>query len=79
MAATGVDFIEGQAMSSRDVAREGLQRLPHGPLHIAGDGNRMAEPLLRGTDRRQSVALMTAGAAALYGLKVPTLPAEGED
>lgn len=79
IAATGVDFSDGQAMTAGDVAREGLQRLPHGPLHIAGEGNRMAEPFLRGTDRRQSVALMTAGAASLYDLRAPELPTAAED
>ena len=78
MAASGVEFAAGQAMAPVDVAKEGLARLPHGPVHIAGEGNRMAAELLRGTDRRQSVAMMSAGAAALYGLDNPALPAAGE-
>ena len=61
-------------MASEDVAREGLERLPHGPLHVAGEGNRAVQALLRGEDRRQSVAMMSAGAAGLYGLKPPELP-----
>jgi short-subunit dehydrogenase len=79
MAASGVLFEEGQAMDCADVAREGLAQLPHGPQHVAGEGNRMAAELLRGPDRRQSVALMTAGAAGLYGLAMPEIPVAGED
>lgn len=78
MAATGVNFAPGDAMSPDDVAREGLERLPHGPVHVAGAGNRAAAALIRGEDRRQSVALMGAGAAGLYGLQPPSLPT-GED
>ncbi len=74
MAATGVNFAPGDAMASEDVAREGLEHLPHGPLHVAGEGNRAVQALLRGEDRRQSVAMMSAGAAGLYGLKPPELP-----
>ena len=74
IAATGVDFAAGQAMDPADVAREGLRQLPHGPLHVAGEGNRMAASLLRGDDRRQSIAMMSAGAASLYGLTVPDIP-----
>lgn len=79
MAASGVDFAPGQAMDPAEVAREGLERLPHGPLHIAGEGNRLAAELLRGADRRQSVAMMSAGAAALYGLTPPELPVAWRD
>ena len=78
MAATGVDFVEGQAMDSADVAREGLEQLPHGPVHIAGEDNRLAAQFLRGPDWRQSVAMMSAGAAGLYGLTPPDLPAAEE-
>ncbi|MEH6635677.1 MAG: SDR family NAD(P)-dependent oxidoreductase [Halioglobus sp.] len=74
IAATGVDFEEGQAMDPATVAREGLQQLPHGPLHVAGDGNRMAASMLRGDNRRQSIAMMSAGAAGLYDLPVPEIP-----
>jgi len=49
----------------------------HGPLHVAGEGNRMAASLLRGDDRRQSIAMMSAGAAGLYGLAVPKIPDSG--
>ena len=78
MAATGADFAAGQAMDPAEVAREGLQQLPHGPLHVAGEGNRMAATVLRSEDRRQSIAMMTAGAAGLYKLAVPDLPTTGE-
>ena len=66
-------------MDPADVASEGLAQLPHGPVHIAGESNRMVSELLRGPDRRQSVALMTAGAAALYGLDIPALPVAGKE
>lgn len=74
MTASGLAFEAGQAMDPMDVAREGLEHLPHGPVHIAGEGNRAGAEFLRGSDRRQSVALMSAGSAALYGLPVPDLP-----
>jgi short-subunit dehydrogenase len=79
MASSGVQFEAGQAMASDEVAREGLAHLPHGPVHIAGEGNRVAAEFLRGPDRRQSVAMMSAGAAALYGLANPELPAAGDE
>ncbi len=79
IAATGVNFQAGHAMDPADVAREGLAQLPLGPVHVAGEGNRMAATALRGADRRQSVAMMSAGAAGLYGLPVPALPGDDED
>lgn len=74
MSDSGVTFSEGQAMDPAEVATEGLAQLPHGPVHVAGEGNRAGVPLLRGEDRRLSVALMSAGSAALYGLETPELP-----
>ena len=74
MAATGIDFGDGGAMDPDDVAREGLENLGQGPVHIAGEGNREIAPLLRGENRRQSVALMSAGAAGMFGLEAPDLP-----
>ena len=79
MAASGVNFASGQAMDPAAVAREALSQLPHGPVHIAGENNRLAAAVLRGEDRRQSVAMMSAGAATLYGLEPPDLPTAGED
>jgi short-subunit dehydrogenase len=78
MAESGIRFEAGAAMDPMVVASEGLAHLPYGPLHVAGDGNRQFAALLRGEDRRQSVALMSAGAAGLYGLPVPPLPAANE-
>jgi short-subunit dehydrogenase len=75
MAASGIDFEPGHAMDPMTVAREGLAQLPHGPVHVAGDGNRAGAAILRSEDRRQSVSLMSAGSAGLYGLPVPELPA----
>ncbi|MFT4517728.1 MAG: short-subunit dehydrogenase [Halioglobus sp.] len=75
MAESGATFESGQAMDAAQVAREGLAQLAHGPLHIAGDDNRAGAAFLRGEDRRLSIALMSSGSAALYGLEVPDLPA----
>jgi short-subunit dehydrogenase len=74
MAASGIDFESGHAMDPMDVASEGLAQLPHGPIHVAGDNNRIAAQILRGEDRRQSVTMMSAGSAGLYGLPLPDLP-----
>ncbi len=72
MAASGIQFEPGHAMDPMAVAREGLARLPHGPLHVAGDNNRLGRrrPARRGstTIRRTDeywlrVSLWTAGAA----------------
>lgn len=71
MASSGVRFAEGQAMDPAEVAREGLEQLPYGPLHVAGEGNRLGVPLLRSENRRLSIALMTSGAAAMYDLPIP--------
>ena len=78
MADSGVAFTDGQAMDPAEVAREGLLALPQGPIHVAGEGNRSAAEILRAGDRRQSVAMMSAGAAALYEKEMPTLPAAGD-
>ena len=75
MTASGIDFEAGHAMDPTVVTKEGLARLPHGPVHVAGADNRLGAAILRGEDRRQSVALMSAGSAGLYGLPVPDLPA----
>jgi len=75
MASAGIDFAPGEAMDPEDVAREGLEQLPHGPVHAAGAQNRAAAAFMRGAERRQAVALMTAGSAALFGLPAPELPA----
>jgi short-subunit dehydrogenase len=77
MTASGIRFEAGHAMDPMTVAMEGLAQLPHGPLHVAGDNNRLGATILRGEDRRQSVALMSAGSAGLYGLPVPGLPETG--
>lgn len=77
MTASGIRFEQGYAMDPMAVAREGLAQLPHGPLHVAGETNRTVAAILRGEDRRQSVALMSAGSASLYGLPVPQLPDAG--
>ncbi|MDE0950145.1 MAG: SDR family NAD(P)-dependent oxidoreductase [Halioglobus sp.] len=73
MAASGIDFEVGHTMDPAVVANEGLTQLPHGPLRIAGAQNRLGAAILRGEDRRQSVALMSAGTAGLYHLPVPDL------
>lgn len=74
MAASGINFAQGQAMDSDEVAREGLAQLAHGPIHVAGENNRAGAEILRGDNRRQSVALMSQGAASLYQLPMPELP-----
>lgn len=74
MTASGIDFEPGHAMEPEVVAKEGLAQLPHGPVHIAGANNRLGAAILRGEDRRRSVALMSAGSAGLYALPVPDLP-----
>jgi short-subunit dehydrogenase len=74
MSASGIVFEEGHAMDPMTVAREGLANLPQGPVHIAGENNRLGAAILRGENRRQSVTLMSAGSAGLYGLPAPELP-----
>ena len=74
MTAAGISFGAGEAKDPDDVAREGLERLPHGPLHVAGAENREAAAFMRSQDRRQPVAAMTAGSAALFDLPIPDLP-----
>jgi short-subunit dehydrogenase len=71
MASSGIVFEPGQAMDPAEVATLGLDNLSNGPVYVAGAMNQLGVPLLRGEDRRQSVALMTAGTAALYGLEMP--------
>jgi uncharacterized protein len=74
MAASGINFAAGEAMDPDDVAREGLAQLSQGPIHIVGENNRMGAAFLRSENRRQTVSLMTQGAAGLYQLPVPDLP-----
>ena len=74
MSASGIHFEPGHAMDPMTVAVEGLEQLRHGPLHVVGGDNRQAAAILRGEDRRQSIALMSAGSAGLYGLPMPVIP-----
>jgi short-subunit dehydrogenase len=74
MNTSGIHFEPGQAMDPMTVALEGLEQLPHGPLHVVGEDNRQGAAILRGEDRRQSIALMSAGSAGLYGLPIPEIP-----
>ncbi len=74
MADAGIDFQDGEAMDPDEVAREGLERLPHGPLHIAGEHNRAVADFMRSGERRTPVSLVTQASAALFGLQAPTLP-----
>lgn len=74
MERSGIQFEqdgESVAMNAEDVAREGLENLAEGPLHIAGENNRGVGDLLRGSDRRQAVELMTFGAASMYDKPFP--------
>ncbi len=74
MRASGIDFTSTTAMTADQVAREGLENLAEGPVHVAGENNRGAAAMMRGENRRLSVALMSAGAAQMYGLPAPRLP-----
>jgi short-subunit dehydrogenase len=74
MSASGIRFEPDHAMDPMTVAVEGLEHLSHGPLHVVGGDNRQAAAILRGEDRRQSIALMSAGSAGLYGLPIPEIP-----
>lgn len=65
MAASGI-ALGDNAMAAAEVAAEGLAALPQGPVHVAGENNRMFASLLRGEDRRQSIELMSQGAAGMY-------------
>ena len=74
MADSGIAFEPGQAMDPADVAREGLEQLSHGPIHVAGAGNRDSAGLMRDANRRMTVGFMSMGAATMYGKNVPELP-----
>ena len=47
------------------VADEGLAQLGKTPVWIAGESKRALSPFLRSDDRRQTIEVMTAGAAAM--------------
>ncbi len=70
MARSGVAIGEA-AMRPEQVAREALEALPAGPLHVAGADNRAFASLLRGEDRARSIAMMSQGAAGMYGKPWP--------
>ncbi|MEZ4217214.1 MAG: SDR family NAD(P)-dependent oxidoreductase [Myxococcota bacterium] len=63
----GTDPLPG--MDADDVAREGLERLPHGPSWVAGEANRKSFEMLRGLPRKSAVKALSAGARAVYGLE----------
>jgi short-subunit dehydrogenase len=62
------------AMSPAAVAAEGLAALAEGPLHVAGDSNREFAAMLRSEDRRNTIDLMSQGAASMYGRPYPLKP-----
>jgi short-subunit dehydrogenase len=55
------------AMTSDDVAGEGLEHLADGPVWVPGDGNRAGFDYVRSLDRRDAVTTMSAAARALWG------------
>jgi hypothetical protein len=59
------------AMEPDEVAREALENLGRGPVHIAGDANRQAASGLRSAPRDQVVAAMSAAVAEMYGIPLP--------
>ncbi len=73
MRESGVDLGDS-AMSAAAVAAEGLAALAEGPLHVAGESNRGFAALLRSEDRRNTIELMSQGAAAMYGRPYPLEP-----
>lgn len=73
MARSGIDFGAGEGftpMAPAQVAMEGLQQLPNGPTHVAGENNRSMAELLR-SDRRQAIDFLSMGAASLYHKPFP--------
>ncbi len=59
------------AMEPDEVAREALENLGRGPVHVAGDSNRQAASGLRSAPRDQVVAAMSAAVAEMYGIPLP--------
>ena len=55
-------------MDPDDVAREGLEALGTGPLHIAGDANRAGFGMLAPVPREQLIEQMTHGTQLLFGV-----------
>jgi len=70
MTRSGINMGE-HGMRAADVAEEGLAALEEGPLHVAGENNRLFARLLRTDDRRQSIEMMSQGAAGMYHLPYP--------
>ena len=58
-------------MDPDDVAREGLEQLGQGPIHVAGESNRASAVGLRSAPRDQVVAAMSAAVAQMYGIALP--------
>jgi short-subunit dehydrogenase len=59
------------AMEPDEVAREALENLGRGPVHVAGDSNRQAASGLRSAPRDQVVAAMSVAVAEMYGIPLP--------
>lgn len=57
-------------MSPEEVADEGLEQLANGPVHIAGEMNRLAADMLR-ADRAQAIEMLSMGAARMYNKPFP--------
>lgn len=55
-------------MNPDDVAREGLDALGKGPLHVAGEANRAGFALMSPAPREQLIEQMTHGTQLLFGV-----------
>ena len=72
MAASGFDIGQKNEeglpvfMSSSAVAKEGLDNLENGPIHIVGDVNRASADAFNQLSRKQLVNMMSQATAELY-------------
>ena len=56
------------AMDPDEVAREALEHLGRGPIHVPGEANRSSADALRNAPRAQVVEAMSAAVAQMYGV-----------
>ncbi|MFK7977019.1 MAG: SDR family NAD(P)-dependent oxidoreductase [Halioglobus sp.] len=64
---------DSDSMTADDVAREGLMNITNGPVHIAGEENRVGAEFLS-ADRRQATQLLSSATAQMYSRPYPFEP-----
>ncbi len=71
MQRAGADMSAVPALTSAEVAEQGLAQLGNTPIHVVGEVGQMLADVARGGDRRELIDGMSSAAAAMFGKPYP--------